>query len=231
MAPLTSDSSDWREWRGLLAVLFALILLRAMAVDWSHVPSRSMAPGIVPGDRILVNKLAYGLRLPFTDAPMMQWHTPQRSDAVVFLAPLSGLLTVKRVIGVPGDRVSWRDGILRVNGINAIYHRTTANSAVMSLASAQAPVQVYSESLLQQDHTILRRTNRSRLGAKDFIEVAVPEHHYLMLGDNRDNSSDYRAFGFVPKEALVGRVSYILFSLNPQNYYLPRWQRWGSALD
>lgn len=190
-----------------------------------------MAPGIVPGDRILVNKLAYGLRLPFTGAPMMQWHTPLRSDAVVFLAPRSGLLTVKRVIGVPGDRVSWRDGILRVNGIDAIYHRTTAHSDVMSLASTQAPVQAYSESLLQQDRTILRRANRSRLGAKDFVEVTVPEHHYLMLGDNRDNSSDYRAFGFVPKEALVGSASYILFSLNPQNYYLPRWQRWGSALD
>lgn len=234
LPPLTTQPDHWRIVQGLLVAVFAFVLVRSLVTDWNHVPSGSMAPSIVPGDRILVNKLAFGLRLPFVDAPLMQWHTPQRSDIVVFFAPTSGLLMVKRVVGVPGDRVSWRNGVLRVNGIDAIYHAIATDPAALPMAAAATPVQAHSEDVLAHDRPILLEFDRTHRVAGDFFEVRVPEHHYLMLGDNRDNSIDYRTFGFVPGKALVGRVSHILFSLSPQNTDTlgwARWARWGTALD
>ena len=97
----------WREWRGLIVFLAVVVAVRMIVVDWNHVPSRSMVPTIIPGDRIVVDKLAYGLRIPFSKSVPIQWDTPKRSDVIVFRAPKTDVLTVKRVIGLPGDRVSW----------------------------------------------------------------------------------------------------------------------------
>ena len=99
-------SARWQEWRGLVLFMALLVFLRTTIVDWNHVPTRSMVPTIIPGDRIFVDKTAFGLRLPFSEAPLLSWRTPTRSEVVVFRAPQTGILTVKRVIGLPGDRVS-----------------------------------------------------------------------------------------------------------------------------
>jgi len=88
----------WREWRGLIIFLAILIAVRMLIVDWNHVPSRSMVPTIIPGDRIVVDKLAYGLRLPFSNRMPIQWGNPKHSDVIVFRAPNTNILTVKRVI-------------------------------------------------------------------------------------------------------------------------------------
>ena len=98
-----------------------LIFLRTTVVDWNHVPTRSMVPSIIPGDRSFVDKTAFGLRLPFSEAPLVRWGAPTYSEIVVFRAPQTGALTLKRIIGLPGDRVGLRNNTLNLNGSAAHY--------------------------------------------------------------------------------------------------------------
>lgn len=221
--------APWRQWQGLLILLLCLFFVRSTIIDWNHVPSRSMAPTILPGDRILVNKLAFGLRLPMTAKPLFRWASPQRWDVVVFDAPGNGVLMVKRVIGLPGDTVSWQAGTLRINGEVAGYQSVPESRWLPSLERDFSHNHLLRESIFSSVRTIFR--HRESLGQKDssFEAVTVPTRHYLVLGDNRDNSGDYRAFGFIPESAISGRTSQVLFSLDPNNNYLPRW-RYGQAI-
>ncbi len=219
----------WSEWRGLLLFLLLLLLVRTTVVDWNHVPSRSMAPSIIPGDRIFVDKTAFGIRLPFTDSPIIQWSELDRFDVIVFKAPRTNILTVKRLIGLPGDRVSLQNGELSINEQGAQYEEYPNTFNSDQLSAAYGHTEQWSESILGSRQWILRYKISSKRGGEDFDTVLVPKGHFLMLGDNRDNSGDYRKFGFVPREAIVGKATGILFSLDPENYHLPRWHRGVSA--
>ena len=107
----------WREWgRPILPVLFVGLMVRGAVADWNDVPSGSMMPTIVEGDRIFVNKLAYGLRIPLTTTWLYEWDGPQRGDVVVLLSPADGKRLVKRVIGQSGDVLELRNNHLRING-------------------------------------------------------------------------------------------------------------------
>ena len=111
----------WRDWRSLLFFVAIMLVFRSAVADWNQVPSGSMKPGILDGDRIVVDKLAWDLRLPFTDTRLARWAQPSRGDVVTFENPLDGRLFVKRVVAVPGDTVSWRGNALAVNGEAASY--------------------------------------------------------------------------------------------------------------
>src|SRR5215831_16777215 len=112
----------WREWvRPLLVVLFILFSVRSSVADWNDVPTGSMKPTILEGDRIFVNKLAYDLRVPFVGWRLVHWADPQRGDIVVFTSPADGIRLVKRVVGLPGDRIELRDDELWINGEPAVY--------------------------------------------------------------------------------------------------------------
>ena len=189
-----------------------------------------MAPSIIPGDRIFVDKTAFGLHLPFANAPLLQWREPQRFDIIVFKAPQTRVLTVKRVIGMPGDRVSWRDGQLSINSQAARYVEQFDDKALQNRSRAFAHTQQLTEEIMEGEHSILRFTRPSQRSGSDFEDALVPANHYLLLGDNRDNSGDYRKFGFVSRDSIVGRAQGVLFSLDPDQYYLPRWRRGISAL-
>jgi signal peptidase I len=219
----------WRQWQELLIVLLCLFFVRSTVIDWNHVPSRSMAPTILPGDRILVNKLAFGLRLPLAPKPLFQWASPQRWDVVIFDAPNDGVLMVKRVIGLPGDTVSWRGDHLQINGVEASYQAIPESSWAPSLERDFSNSRLLIESIFSNRRTIFRHQDPLERKGSSFEAVTVPQGHYLVLGDNRDNSGDYRAFGFIPESAISGRTSQVLFSLDPNNNYLPRW-RYGQTL-
>jgi len=221
--------SFWRQWQGLLFLLLGLFVVRSIAVDWNHVPSRSMAPTILPGDRILVNKLAFGLRLPTATQSLFRWDSPRRWDVVIFEAPNSGVLMVKRVVGLPGDTVSWLDGRLQINGVEARYQPIPAHRWPPSLQLNFSHNRLLIESIFNGERTIFRRGAAPERKEQNFKTVTVPQEHYLVMGDNRDNSGDYRVFGFVPESAISGRASKVLFSLDPTNYYLPRW-RYGRSI-
>ena len=202
-----------RENRIFLVFLVLMFAFRSTFADWNTVPTGSMQPTIVEGDRIFVNRMAYDLRIPFTHLSLYHIADPARGDIVVFDSEVAGKKLVKRVIGLPGDRVSLHANRLVINGQPVRYQRLrTAGPFTESI-----------EHLGTVSHHI--RTARQSSGVASFAPVAIPDGYYLMLGDNRDRSADSRAIGLVPRHEIVGRTRHVVLSFDYNNYYLPRSDR------
>lgn len=201
-----------REVRFLLLVIVALTSFRSAIADWNSVPTGSMRPSIVEGDRIAVNKLAYGLKAPFSRWTIAEWNDPTRGEVIVFWSPVDERRYVKRVIGVPGDRIEIRRNALLVNGVAANYEKVHSNSA-MTVA----------RETLHGESWNVARTDYARIDS--YGPVIVPERSLFVMGDNRDNSLDSRTFGFVSRDRVVGRAVGVALSFDPQRYYMPRWNR------
>lgn len=212
------------EWvKPIAIVVIVACSFRSAIADWNDVPTGSMKPTILEGDRIFVNKLAYDLRIPFTDWRLVNWGDPQRGDIVVFFSPDSGIRMVKRIIGIPGDKIAMRNNRLFVNGKQAAY--ATPDAAIVGQIDAE-----------QRPH---HRFALERVGDKEYPIMLTPGHgarrsfgpltlqdgQYFAMGDNRDNSRDSRWFGFIPRDQIVGRVSRVALSLDPKHHGLPRWDR------
>jgi signal peptidase I len=183
--------------RSFFPVLFIVFVLRSFLVEPFQIPSSSMVPTLQVGDYILVNKFTYGIRLPVVRTKVLDLSEPQRGDVMVFFPPhMNETYYIKRVIGLPGDTVSYRDKRLYVNGEELVRD----NLAIMPEGAAR--YQVALESLGETSH--LMQVNQMR-PARDFTEVVKPGH-YFMMGDNRDNSSDSRIWGQVPERDIVGKA-------------------------
>ncbi|HXU56843.1 MAG TPA: signal peptidase I [Casimicrobiaceae bacterium] len=209
----------WREYRGLAVFLVLMAIFRSALADWNVVPTGSMKPTIVEGDRILVNKLAYDLKIPLTHISLHRFADPMRGDIVVFDSRAAATRLVKRVIGLPGDTVQMRDNRLTINGIAARY------SGIEYEPDATFAI----ESYLNMSHRIeLAPAGASRFST--FGPVTVPRDHYLVLGDNRDNSADSRYYGFIPRDEIVGNAKTIVLSLDYDDYYIPRADRFFRPL-
>lgn len=202
-------------------VIMAAILgsFRSAIADWNIVPSGSMNPTIIEGDRIFVNKLAYGLRVPFTTWYVGQWAEPAHGEVVIFRSPADGERLVKRVVAVAGDTVQLVDNQLFINGQPATYR-------MPAFAPRGAPV-LGTEQTAGGIHPLMITPGVP--SRRNFGPVTVPAGHCFVLGDNRDNSADSRYFGFVPHHYITGRSSSVLLSLDPQTY-APRWSRTFSTL-
>lgn len=201
----------FKEHRRFVVFVFLMLIFRSGIADWNTVPTGSMKPTILEGDRIWVNKLAYDLRLPLTSISLYRHAEPQRGDIVVFDSQRADKRLVKRVIGLPGDVVELRQNRLILNGEFAKYslRQRTSNTVYLS------------EELAGKKHDImLHLQNHNPLSS--FGPVQVPSNHYLVLGDNRDNSADSRVYGFVTRDEIIGRSRSVVISLNYDNYYLPR---------
>ncbi|MDE1184014.1 signal peptidase I [Paraburkholderia sp.] len=217
----------WRDNKGLVAFLVLMVLFRSAIADWNVVPSGSMLPTIREGDRILVDKMAYDLRVPLTHIAIAHLHDPQRGDIVTIDSSAAHELIVKRLIGLPGDQVAMRDNVLYVNGVRAGY--TTQLRAPLP-GDATSPGDYLTERFDGVVHTV--RLSPDAPSPRDsFGPVTVPPGEYLMLGDNRDDSADSRYFGFFPRSELMGRTRHVAFSLDPTRFYTPRFNRFGVALD
>jgi len=219
----------WLQWvKPIMIVLIVFGSFRSAIADWNDVPTGSMKPTIIEGDRIFVNKLAYGLRIPFTTWRVVDWDGPDRGDVVVFFAPDSGVRMVKRVIGVPGDRIAVDNNVLMVNDQVAAYGPLDTD-VIDSIDEAQRPLHRFaSEDLGGHPHPVM--TTPLQPSRRDFKPIVVPERQYFLMGDNRDNSRDSRWFGCVDRSAIVGRATAIVMSLNPENFYLPRFERFFHGL-
>jgi signal peptidase I len=227
--PMPKSAKFWREWRSSIAFLFLMLVFRSAWADWMHVPTGSMNPTIVEGDRILVNKHVYGLRLPWTLIRLTDGRDPRRGEIVVFDSPADGVSLVKRVIGEPGDIVALDERGLMINGRRARYSPgDVAHLAPMLDATLASNPQTYRESGVVPAHDVL---DIPYLPGREFGPVQVPDGKYLMLGDNRDNSADSRFIGFVPRRNIVGRASSVPISFDPENHYLPRSNRWFVPLE
>jgi signal peptidase I len=188
-----------------------------------------MKPTILEGDRVFINKVAYDLKVPFTTWHLAEWSNPKRGDVVVFYSPHDGTRLVKRVIGLPGDVVELRNEQLVVNG-NPVAYAPLAAEISAQLTEAERQESLFaSERLPDHAHAIMAIP---RLPAKrTFGPVTVSTGHYFMMGDNRDNSFDSRFFGEVDRKRILGKATGVVLSLDKQNYWLPRPQRFFRSLD
>jgi signal peptidase I len=219
----------WRELKSLLLIVLILTAVRSAIADWNDVPSGSMNPTIVEGDRVFVNKVAYDLKVPFTTWHLAEWGNPKRGDIVVFFSPADGTRLVKRVIGLPGDRLELVNERLFINGRAAEYEPVSAGVGRDVPASAHGPRLFELEKAVESpSHAVtilpLVRARRS------FGPITVPEGEYFMMGDNRDDSYDSRYWGAVKRERIVGRASLVVLSVDRKNYFRPRWDRFFTEL-
>jgi len=201
--------------------------LKSAVVDWNWVPSGSMKPTILEGDLVLVNKLAYDLKIPFTTRHLSQWGDPARGDIVVFFSPSDGERLVKRVVGLPGDTIELRDDVLVVNGVAQHYSVRDPRPFMGDLFEDRHPI-VAIESLGACDHYVM--VLPGRMAMRSFGRVVVPRGRYFMMGDSRDNSNDSRYIGTVSRGAIVGRASAVIASFNPSRLLLPRVKRFLHSL-
>ena len=220
----------WYEWRGLVLFLAVMLVFRSAIADWNQVPTGSMKPTILEGDRVIVNKLAYNLKLPFTTWHLAEWSLPSRGDIVTFYSPLDEKLLIKRVIGLPGDSVAMQNNQLYINGEPAQYHELDPAS-VSDLDSKQKQGHDFFVGEIDQvvHPVMLIPSQPNRYNS--FGPVNVPPGHYLMLGDNRDHSGDSRVIGFVSQQRITGRAHTVAFSVDYDDYYLPRADRFIKSLE
>ncbi len=206
-----------------------MVVFRSAIADWNQVPSGSMKPSILVGDRIVVDKLAYDLRVPFTLTQIARWAEPRRGDVVTFPSPRDETLYVKRVIGLPGDTVELRRNRLYINGEEARYTALTPNEVAALEVENKSRYAFYHEDIGTMHHVVmLRRDGPSAY--QSFPPMRVPPHKYLMLGDNRDNSGDFRVIGWVDRNRILGRAHAVAFSLDYDHYYAPRLDRFFAGL-
>ncbi|MBU2967539.1 signal peptidase I, partial [Amphritea atlantica] len=183
--------------RSLFPVLLVVLILRSFVVEPFQIPSGSMKPTLKIGDFILVNKWHYGFRLPVIGTKVIPMNMPQRGDVVVFKYPNDPSINyIKRVVGLPGDRVSYQDKTVYING-------QPQKQQLLEQLPPQSPrLLLMDEVLGDVSHQIYRDVAPPRRPA----EWVVPEGQYFVMGDNRDNSNDSRFWGFVPDELLVGKA-------------------------
>jgi signal peptidase I len=220
----------WRkEVRWWLAIGLVVFSLRSSLADWSDVPTGSMKPTILEGDRVFVNKLAYDLKVPFTTRHLAQWSNPQRGDIVVFFSPRDGQRLVKRVVGLPGDTIVLRDNGLVLNG-KAVEYQPIADELLRDVARPDRANSVFAvEQLASHRHAVAAIPSLPAL--RNYGPYVVPEGHYFMMGDNRDNSFDSRYFGPVERKRIVGQATAVAMSFDREHYWSPRWQRFLTSLD
>lgn len=206
----------WQENKYFVIFLGLMFVFRSACADWNTVPTGSMNPTIIEGDRIGVNKMAYDLRIPFSHISLVKFSDPQRGDIAVFDSKVSDKRLVKRVIGVPGDSIAMINNELVINGTPIHYEKISGS-------------QDHIEHLFNKPHIVRIKYPEDHAFA-NFPTVTVPAGHYLMLGDNRDMSADSRVIGFVPRDEFVGRSRSVVMSLNYDNFYLPRIDRFFKSL-
>jgi len=221
----------WRDWRGFILFIVVMVVFRSAIADWNQVPSGSMKPSILVGDRIVVDKLAYDLRIPFTLTRIARWSEPSRGDVVTFPSPRDETLYVKRVIGVPGDTVELRRNRLFINGEEARYTELTPAEIAALEVENKSQYAFYHEEIGTLRHVVMLRRDRDESSYQSFPPTVVPEGRYLMLGDNRDDSGDFRVIGWVDRDRILGRAHAIAFSLDYDHHYVPRFDRFFEGLS
>ncbi|STX29358.1 signal peptidase I (lepB-1) [Legionella beliardensis] len=208
--------------RSFFPVFFIVLLLRSFLVEPFRIPSGSLEPTLLVGDFLAVNKFAYGLRLPVVEKEVIPVAKPKRGQIAVFRWPPDPTYDyIKRVIGVPGDKIAYRNKVLTVNGEEM---KQTFVEQTIDESSGKA-VAKYRENLNGVEHDIYIRPD---VGAYDF-EIEVPQGQYFMMGDNRDDSADSRYWGFVSDEYLRGKAFLVWMSWNGKTDSI-RWSKIGHLI-
>ena len=217
-----------RGWGfSLLAAILIATSFKSAIADWNDVPTGSMEPTILVGDRIFINKLAYDLKIPFTTRHIAAWDNPQRGDIVVFYSPRDGQRLVKRVIGLPGDTLALDRNRLHLNGEPVTYEKLDSDIVDQMPVDVQRGYAFLRENLQTSPHPVMVALSRSMFSS--FNPVTIPQGNYFVMGDNRDNSADSRYFGLVERRRIVGQATAIVLS-REGSFLHPRWDRFFSRL-
>ena len=217
--------SLWIGWIKPLAFAGAIVFpLKSAVADWNWVPSGSMRPTILEGELVFINKLAYDLKVPFTTHHVAVWGDPARGDIVVCFSPADGRRLVKRVIGLPGDRITVVGAQLLVNGEAVSYAPADDLWSRHLTPIEHQQNKIAEETLGNVRHAVIVSNSGgpSTTLARDYV---VPAGRYFMMGDNRDRSFDSRYFGSVTREQIVGQAVAVVLSFDPDHAFLPRADR------
>lgn len=218
---------NWvRNNKGFVAFMVLFGVFRTAVADWNPIPSASMHPNLLEGDVVLVNRLAFDLKVPLTNVVLARMGEPARGDIVTFHSPRDGMLLIKRLVAVPGDTVEMRNERLFINGRGADYKMVEESMDTVAGSTLRA-VQLAETMGGQPRHIQLLPDVGA---ARSFGPVKIPAGQFLMLGDNRDNSDDSRYIGLVSRKLLVGRAERVLVSADYQGNWMPRTERFGMSL-
>lgn len=210
--------------RSFFPIFLIVLILRSFIAEPFRIPSGSMMPTLLIGDFILVNKFGYGIRLPIVDTKIIDLGFPQRGDVIVFRSPENPATPfIKRVVGLPGDRIAYYNKTVFVNG-KAADQETLGPFIGTGSATSMSGASLRAENLDGRIHEILIQPGAPTLEGK----LVVPEGNYFVLGDNRDNSRDSRFWGTVPEELLIGRAFLIWMSWDWGNGI--KWGRIGESI-
>ncbi len=248
---IKKKKSTIREYaEAFFTALLIAFFLRTFVVEAFKIPSKSMVPTLLVGDHIFVNKFIYGLRIPFTKKWITHFQEPKRGEVVVFIYPRNESLDfIKRVVGLPGDKIQVEDQNLLINGekINTypviISGVDTQDNRRLNIEKIEGPdfgnrfaslpyftewkeYRFFVEDLKETPHFI----QRYHFGRHEQFSLTVPPGHFFVMGDNRDNSSDSREWGFVPMENLKGRAMFVWLSLDSDRGGV-RWRRFGKWIE
>lgn len=236
----------WLEWvKPLLIIGLVMFSFRSAVADWNDVPTGSMKPTILEGDRIFINKVAYDLKFPFTTWRLAQWEDPKWGDVVVLRSPEDSKRLVKRVVGLPGDLLEINGNSLYRNGEPALYSPLPADDFYYMRADRDD--RFFEEDVDGREHPILltKRPNYPNMipaGCESDDEeyqrrrrmriwtCRVGEGQFFVMGDNRNNSRDSRYFGPVDRSNILGQATAVALSLDLNDHYKPRWGRFFSEL-
>ena len=208
-ATLRSRAHYWwrKEIRWWLVIGLVVFSIRSSLADWSDVPTGSMKP----------------------TCHIAQWSNPQRGDIVVFFSPRDGQRLVKRVVGLPGDTIELRNNGLVLNG-KPVEYQPIAEELLRDVAAPDRASSIFAvEQLAGHRHAVAAIPSVAAL--RNYGPYLVPEGHYFMMGDNRDNSFDSRYFGPVERKRIVGQATAVAMSFDRGHYWFPRWERFLTALD
>jgi len=217
--------------RALIVCILVVIFIRSFVVEPFRIPSRSMEPSLLIGDHLFVSKFSYSFSIPFTKIQLFDTSDPKRGDVIVFLFPRDESLNyIKRVIGIPGDRVKFHDDKLWVNDKLLQQELVTDSAEIESvLGPNDSEGILYKEHIDDKVHYIRLSKNELKAMARPNFEEVVPEGSYFVLGDNRDDSYDSRFWGVVKKENIKGKAQMIWISLDQQGvvstWKKVRWNR------
>jgi signal peptidase I len=213
-------SKFWQENRKFMLILLSIVCFKSAIADLNSISGRSMQPTLLDGDKVWVNKLAYDFKIPFTGISLAEISDPARGDIVIIDSEVAGKRLVKRVIGLPGDHIYMRNNTLIVNGEVADY----------TILGSEGGNITISEQLFERTHQAMISEAMGNRSTRNYGPAEVPPGQFFVLGDNRDNSADSRIYSFIPRDQIVGRSSSVIFSLDSEQNFKPRTDRFLAQL-
>ncbi|MDP6653145.1 MAG: signal peptidase I [Gammaproteobacteria bacterium] len=211
----------WKENRQFFLLLFCIVFFKSAIADLSSISGASMLPTLLDGDKVWVNKLAYDVKIPWTEISLAELADPKHGDIVIIDSKRANKRLVKRIVGVPGDTIYMQNNALVINGKAADYE----------VLSRDGDSVIIQEDLPNKTHQARLSRSFFNRSSRSHGPTVVPQGQFFVLGDNRDNSADSRVYSFVPRGEIIGRSSSVVFSLDSSNNFLPRSERWLAGID